>query len=40
VDKGSDIDITRLEFGVSFFQVKSSMTMKEKLRQVRSAICK
>ncbi len=38
-DKGSDIDITCLESGMSFLQVKSSMTMKEKLRHVRSAIC-
>jgi hypothetical protein len=38
-DKGSDIDMTRLESGMSILQVKSSMTMKEKLRQVRSAIC-
>jgi hypothetical protein len=35
----SDIDITRLELGSSFLQVKASMTMKEKLRQVRSAVC-
>jgi hypothetical protein len=34
-----DIDITRLESGMSFLQVKSSMTMKEKLRPIRSAIC-
>jgi hypothetical protein len=38
-DKGGDIDITRLKSGMSFLQVKASMTMKEKLRQVRSAIC-
>jgi archaellin len=38
MDKGCDIDITRLESGMSFLQVKASMTMKEKLRQVRSAI--
>ncbi len=38
-DEGSDIDITHLKSGMSFLQVKLSMTMKEKLRQVRSAIC-
>jgi hypothetical protein len=38
-DKGSDVDPTRLESGMSFLQVKASMTMKEKLRQVRNAIC-
>jgi hypothetical protein len=31
--------MTRLESGMSFLQVKSSRTMKEKLQQVRSAIC-
>jgi hypothetical protein len=36
-DKGSDVDITRLELGMSFLQVKLSMTMREKLRYVRSA---
>jgi hypothetical protein len=39
MDKGSDVDLTRLESGMSFFQVKASMTMKEKLRQVRNVIC-
>ncbi len=38
-NKGSNIDTTYLESGISFLQVKSSMTMKEKLRQVRSATC-
>ncbi len=39
IDKGSDVDLTRLESGMSFLQEKASMTMKEKLRQVRNAIC-
>jgi hypothetical protein len=39
MDKGSDIDMTHLKSGMSFLQVKSSITMKEKRRQVRSAIC-
>jgi hypothetical protein len=30
-DKGIDIDMTRLESGMSFLQVKSSMTMEEVL---------
>jgi hypothetical protein len=38
-EKVSDIDMTHLESGMSVLQVKSSMTMKEKLRQVGSAIC-
>ncbi len=38
-DQGSDIDMMRLGSGMSFLQVKSSMTMMEKLRQVRSTIC-
>ncbi len=38
-DKGGDVDLTRLKSGMSFLQVKASMTMKEKLRQVRNAIC-
>jgi hypothetical protein len=38
-DKGSDINITHLELGISFLQVKLSMTNKEKLRQIRSTIC-
>jgi hypothetical protein len=38
-DKGSNIDMTMLESGMSYLQVKSSMTMKEKFPQVRSAIC-
>jgi hypothetical protein len=32
-DKGSDADITMLESGMSFLQVKASMTMNEKLKQ-------
>jgi hypothetical protein len=39
MDKGSDTDIPRLESGMSFLQVKAFMTMKEKVRQVRSTIC-
>jgi hypothetical protein len=31
--------MTQLEFGKSFLQVKFSLTMKEKLWQVRSATC-
>jgi hypothetical protein len=38
-DKGGDADLTRLESGMSFMQVKVSMSIKEKLRQVRNAIC-
>jgi hypothetical protein len=38
-DKWSDINMTRLESGMSFLQVKASMTMREKLRQVRSTTC-
>ncbi len=37
--KEGDVDLTKLESGMSFLQVKASMSMKEKLRQVRSAIC-
>jgi hypothetical protein len=33
------MDLTRLESGMSFMQVRASMSMKEKLRQVRGAIC-
>jgi hypothetical protein len=32
-------DLTRLESGMSFLQVRASMSMKEKLRQIRGAIC-
>ncbi len=32
-------DLTRLESGMLFMQVRASMSMKEKLRQVRGAIC-
>jgi hypothetical protein len=38
VNKEGDRDLTRLESGMSFLQVRASMLMKEKLRQVRSAI--
>jgi hypothetical protein len=38
-DKEGEGDLTRLESGMSFMQVWASMSMKEKLRQVRGAIC-
>jgi hypothetical protein len=38
-DKEGEDDLTRLESGMSFMQVRASMSMKEKLRQVRGAIC-
>ncbi len=38
-DKGGEGNLTRLESGMSFMQVRASMSMKEKLRQVRGAIC-
>ncbi len=38
-NKEGDGDLTRLESGMSFLQVKASMSMKEKLRQVWRAIC-
>ncbi len=38
-NKEGDGDLTSLESGMSFLQVRASMSMKEKLRQVRSAIC-
>jgi hypothetical protein len=38
-DKGCDVDVTRLESGMSFLQVQAFMMMREKLKQVRSAIC-
>jgi hypothetical protein len=38
-DKDEEGDLTRLESGMSFMQVRASMSMKEKLRQVRGAIC-
>jgi hypothetical protein len=38
-DKEGEGDLTRLESGMSFMQVRTSMSMKEKLRQVRGAIC-
>jgi hypothetical protein len=37
--KEGEGDLTRLESGMSFMQVRASMSMKEKLRQVRGAIC-
>jgi hypothetical protein len=38
-NKEGEGDLTRLELGMSFLQVRVSMSMKEKLRQVRGAIC-
>ncbi len=38
-NKEGEGDFTRLESGMSFMQVRASMSMKEKLRQVRGAIC-
>jgi hypothetical protein len=38
-NKEGEGDLTRLESGMSFLQVRASMFMKEKVRQVRSAIC-
>ncbi len=38
-NKEGEADLTRLESGMSFVQVRASMSMKEKLRQVRGAIC-
>jgi hypothetical protein len=38
--KEGEADLTRLESGMSFMQVRASMSMKEKLKQVRGAICK
>ncbi len=38
-DKGSDMDMTRLESGMSFLQVNASMRMREKLMQIRSSKC-
>ncbi len=38
-DKEGEGDLTRLESGMSFMQVRASMSMKEKLRQIRGAIC-
>jgi hypothetical protein len=38
-DKEGEGDLTLLESGMSFMQVRASMSMKEKLRQVRGAIC-
>jgi hypothetical protein len=38
-DKEGEGDLTRLESGMSFMQVRASMSMKEKFRQVRGAIC-
>jgi hypothetical protein len=38
-DKEGEGDLTRLESGMFFMQVRALMSMKEKLRQVRGAIC-
>ncbi len=38
-NKEGEGNLTRLESGMSFLQVRASMSMKEKLRQVRGAIC-
>jgi hypothetical protein len=38
-NKEGEGDLTRLDFGMSFMHVRASMSMKEKLRQVRGAIC-
>ncbi len=38
-DQEGEGDLTRLESSMSFMQVQASMSMKEKLRQVRGAIC-
>jgi hypothetical protein len=38
-NKEGEGDLTRLESGMSFLQVRASMSIKEKLRQVRGAIC-
>ncbi len=37
--KEGEADLTRLESGISFMQVRASMSTKEKLRQVRGATC-
>jgi hypothetical protein len=38
-NKEGEGDLTRLESGMSFLQVRASMSMKEKVRQFQSAIC-
>ncbi len=38
-NKEGEGDLMQLESGMSFLQVRASMSMKEKLRQVRGAIC-
>jgi hypothetical protein len=38
-NKEGEGDLTRLESGMCFLQVRVSMSMKEKIRQVGSAIC-
>jgi hypothetical protein len=38
-DKKGEGNLTRLESRMSFMQVRASMSMKEKLRQVKGAIC-
>ncbi len=37
--QGSVVDMTRLESGMSFLQVKVSVTMREKLRLVKDTVC-
>jgi hypothetical protein len=39
INREGEGDLTRLESGMSFLQVRASMSMKKKLRQVRGAIC-
>jgi hypothetical protein len=39
INKEGEGDLMRLESEMSFLQVRASMSMKEKLRQVRGAIC-
>jgi hypothetical protein len=38
-NKEGEGDLARLESGMSFLQVRASMSMKQKLRRVQSAIC-
>jgi hypothetical protein len=38
-NKGNNVDMTRLESGMSFLQARASVTMGETLHQVRTAIC-
>jgi hypothetical protein len=37
--QGSDVNMSRLESGMSVRQVRASMTMKEKLSEIRRAKC-